>query len=55
MRKILFEVEKGFKRPKHIENNVFIIYMSYRVKLRPGEDIEIQMKIAVSIPKDIII
>ena len=53
-RKILFEVEKGFKPPKHIENNVFIIYMPNRTKLRPGEDVETQMKIGFSIPKDII-
>ena len=51
---MLFEVEKGFKRPKHIENNVFIIYMPNRTKLRPEEDVEIRMKIGISILKDII-
>ena len=51
---MLFEVEKGFKRPKHIENNVFIIYMPNRTKLTPEEDVEIRMKIGISILKDII-
>ena len=54
MRKIIFKVENSFKEPKHLENNVFTVYMPKRVKLEKGEAVIIQIKFAVSVPQDII-
>ena len=55
MRKIILDVEKGIKRHiRHIKNNVFILYLPNRTKIRPGENIKIQMKFGVVIPQDII-
>ena len=54
MRKIIFEVKKGFKRPKHLENNVFVLYFPNRIKIRPGESRKIRMKFGVAVPKGMI-
>ena len=42
------------KRPKKLQNNVFMLYFPKRIKLRPGEFINVDMKLPVRIPEEII-
>ena len=42
------------KRPKKLQNNVFVLYFPKRIKLRPVEFINVDMKLPVRIPEEII-
>ena len=42
------------KRPKRLENNVFILYAPERIRLQPGEIKEVNMKLKLKISRNII-
>ena len=48
-----FFVERNIKRPKHLENNVFTLYLPERIALRPGEHKSINVKDVVTLPQNI--
>ena len=43
------------KRPKKLQNNIFVLYLPKRIKLRPGEFINVDMKLSVCLPEQIIV
>ena len=42
------------RRPKKLENNVFVLYSPERIKLQPGETKTINMKLKIKLPKEIV-
>ena len=52
--KIEFIYDKTTRRPKRLENNVFILYAPERIRLQPGEVKEINMKLKLKISRNII-
>ena len=52
--KIEFIYDKTTRRPKRLENNVFILYAPERIRLQPGEVKEINMKLKLKILRNII-
>ena len=42
------------ERPKKLQNNVFVLYSPKRIKLRPGEFINVDMKLSVRLPEQTI-
>ena len=42
------------RRPKRLENNVFILYAPERIRLQPGEVKEVNMKLKLKISRNII-
>ena len=51
-RVITFSVERNIKRPKHLENNFYTLYLPERITLRPGEPKSINMKFGVTLPQN---
>ena len=47
--KIEFIYDKTTRRPKRLENNVFILYTPERIRLQPGEVKEVNMKLKLKI------
>ena len=52
--KIEFIYDKTVRRPKRLENNVFILYAPERIRLQPGEIKEVNMKLKLKISRNII-
>ena len=52
--KIEFMYDKTIRRPKRLENNVFILYTPERIRLQPGEVKEVNMKLKLKISRNII-
>ena len=52
--KIHFIYDKTTRRPKRLENNVFILYAPERIRLQLGEVKEINMKLKLKISRNII-
>ena len=52
--KIEFIYDKTTRRPKRLENNVFILYAPERIRLQPGEVKEVNMKLKLKISRNII-
>ena len=50
-RVVTFFVERNNKKPKHLENNVYTLYLPERISLRPGEHKSINMKVGVTLPQ----
>ena len=50
---ITFYYQKSTRRPKRLENNVFVIYSPERIKLQPGEKITVNMGIKIEFSKNI--
>ena len=50
---IKFYYQKSTRRPRKLENNVFVIYSPERIKLLPGEKIILNMGIKIDLPKNI--
>ena len=48
---IKFCYKKTTRRPKRLENNVFVIYSPEKIKLHPGEIKNINMQIKIYLPK----
>ena len=53
--KIEFIYDKTTRRPKRLENNVFILYSPERIRLQPGEVKEVNMKLKLKISRNIIL
>ena len=50
---IIFEKSSSsFKKPKHLKNNVFIVYCPRAVKIKPATSMEIDTEMAVFLPKN---
>ena len=52
--KIEFIYDKTVRRPKRLENNVFILYAPERIRLQPGEVKDVNMKLKLKISRNII-
>ena len=52
--KIEFIYDKTTKRPKRLENNVFILYAPENIRLQPGEVKDVNMKLKLKISRNII-
>ena len=52
--KIEFIYDKTTRRPKRLENNVFILYTPERIRLQPGKVKEVNMKLKLKISRNII-
>ena len=52
--KIEFIYDKAVRRPKRLENNVFILYTPERTRLQPGEIKEVKMKLKLKFSKNIV-
>ena len=52
--KIEFIYDKTVRRPKRLENNVFILYAPERIRLPPGEIKEVKMKLKLKFSKNIV-
>ena len=51
---IEFIYDKTTRRPRRLENNVFVLYSSERIKLQPGEIKSINMKIKLRLPNKLV-
>ena len=51
--KIEFIYDKTVRKPKRLENNVFILYAPERIQLQPGEIKELKMKLKLKFSKNI--
>ena len=51
---IEFIYDKTTKRPKRLENNVFILYAPEKIRLQPGEMMSVNMKVKIKFSKNII-
>ena len=51
---IEFIYDKTLRRPKRLEDNVFILYAPERIPLQPGEVKEVNMKLKLKISRNII-
>ena len=52
--KIEFIYDKTTKRPKRLENNVFILYAPEKIRLQPGEFKEVKMKLKLKCSRNIV-
>ena len=52
--KIEFIYDKTIRRPKRLENNVFILYSPERIRLQPGKVKEVNMKLKLKISRNIV-
>ena len=52
--KIEFIYDKTTRRPKRLENNVFILYAPEKIRLQPGEMMSVNMKVKIKFSKNII-
>ena len=50
---VKFYYNKTTRRPKRLENNVFVLYSPEKIKLQPGERITVNMGIKVNFSKNI--
>ena len=50
---IKFFYQKSTRRPRRLENNVFVIYSPEKIKLQPGEMKFVNMGVEIKIPKSI--
>ena len=51
---VTFQYKKSTRRPKRLENNVFIIYSPEKIKLKPGEIRQVNMQIKIYFSKNIL-
>ena len=49
-----FIYDKAMRRPKRLENNVFILYSPEKIRLQPGEIMSLNMKVKIKFSKNII-
>ena len=49
-----FIYDKITRRPKRLENNVFILYTPEKIRLQPGESMSVNMKVKIKFSKNII-
>ena len=46
-----FIYDKTTRRPKRLENNVFILYTPEKIPLQPGESMSVNMKVKIKFSK----
>ena len=51
---IEFIYDEKTRRPKRLENNVFVLYSQERIKLQPGEIKSINMKVKLKLPDNLV-
>ena len=51
---VKFIYDKTTRRPKRLENNVFILYSPEKIRLHPGESMSVNMKVKIKFSKNII-
>ena len=51
---VKFYYNKSTRRPKRLENNVFVLYSPEKIKLHPGERITINMGIKINFSKEVV-
>ena len=51
---IEFIYDKTLKRPKKLQNNVFVLYSTPRIRLQPGEFKKVDIKLSICLPEQII-
>ena len=51
---VTFQYKKSTRRPKRLENNVFIIYSPEKIKLKLGEIRQVNMQIKIYFSKNIL-
>ena len=49
-----FVYNKTLKRPKKLQNNLFVLYLLERIRLQPGEFKRVGMKLSIHLPEQII-
>ena len=52
--KIEFIYDKTMRRPKRLENNVFILYAPEKIRLQPGELKDVNMKLKLKFSKNFV-
>ena len=50
---IKFFYQKSTRRPRRLENNVFVIYSPEKIKLQPGESKVVNMRLKIKFSKNI--
>ena len=53
-RTVEFMYDKSTRRPKRLQNNVFVLYAPERFRLNPGEVKKINMKIKLRLPSNLV-
>ena len=53
-RTVEFNYDRTVRRPRRLQNNVFVLYTPKRIQTQPGEKINIDMKLKVRLHKDIV-
>ena len=51
---IEFIYDKTTRRPRRLENNVFVLYSPERIELQPGDIKSINMKIKLRLPNNLV-
>ena len=51
---IEFIYDKTLKRPKKLQNNVFVLYSPEKIRLQPAEFKKLDMKLSIHVPEQII-
>ena len=51
---IKFIYDKTTRRPKRLENNVFILYAPEKIRLQPGEMMSVNVKVKIKFSRNII-
>ena len=49
-----FIYDKTTRRPKRLENNVFILYTPAKIRLQPGDSMSMNIKVKIKFSKNII-
>ena len=49
-----FIYDRTTRRPRTLKNNVFVLYSSKRIRLQPGEKMNIDMKLKIRMQKNIV-
>ena len=53
-RAVEFIYDKSTRRPRRLQNNVFVLYTPERIRLRPSEVKQIDMKIKLRLPSELV-
>ena len=53
-RTVEFIYDRTVRRPRRLQNNVFVLYSPKRIRIQPGEKINIDMKLKIRMHKNIV-
>ena len=51
---VKFIYDKSIRRPKRLQNNVFVLYAPQRIGLQPGEVEKINMRLKIRLQKNLV-